>query len=477
MRIAIVVVALSALGCQGAVRTTGEPDTSTDPGADEVVSDGACTTAEDCDDSDPCTEDECDSGDCSHTAWEPDVDGDGYVDAACGGDDCDDAHASAHPGADEVCNDGIDNDCDGHVDGPAVLPSDVQLTETDSAVLDHAMSIVWAGDQFGLAWVDDRDGNNEIYLGRVSPAAEELGAETRETDAAGDSFDPSIAWSGSEFGLAWYDTRDGSEEIYFARIDGASAKIGADVRVTNASGVSAHPSLVWSGSEYGLAWDDQRDGNAEIYFVRMSAGGAASGAEVRVTDATGVSSRPSLQWTGSRYCMAWGDERETTGRIYFVCLDPSGVPVGAEAPVTGATGSAADPSLAWTGTGFGVAWADYRSINNDIYFALLGPDGAMVGTEVRITTDDQTDVEPFIAWKGDEFGIVWTNWGGYSDCYYGRISASGVLEEADLAVPDGTASSSYNPTLAWSGEEFGMGLMEYRDFVFNVFFNRIGFCE
>jgi len=42
----------------------------------------------------------------------PDVDGDGYLDAACGGDDCDDADAAIHPAAEELCDGGVDNDCD-----------------------------------------------------------------------------------------------------------------------------------------------------------------------------------------------------------------------------------------------------------------------------------------------------------------------------------------------------------------------------
>ena len=41
----------------------------------------------------------------------PDSDGDGHADAACGGDDCDDADPSRYPGATEVC-DLDDEDCD-----------------------------------------------------------------------------------------------------------------------------------------------------------------------------------------------------------------------------------------------------------------------------------------------------------------------------------------------------------------------------
>jgi hypothetical protein len=55
-----------------------------------------------------------------------DADGDGYED----GQDCDDLDAAIHPAATEVC-DGVDNDCDGVVDGPDAVDASTWYADTD----------------------------------------------------------------------------------------------------------------------------------------------------------------------------------------------------------------------------------------------------------------------------------------------------------------------------------------------------------
>jgi hypothetical protein len=71
-----------------------------------------------CSDGDPCTIGRCDPAlGCSFVPR--DLDGDGYVDVRCGGDDCDDdpvGGEARHPGAVEVCDNLVDDDCDGITD-------------------------------------------------------------------------------------------------------------------------------------------------------------------------------------------------------------------------------------------------------------------------------------------------------------------------------------------------------------------------
>jgi len=71
-----------------------------------------------CNDGDPCTVGSCDPEEgCSFTLR--DLDGDGFADARCGGLDCDDSPTTgpdANPGAPEICDNGVDDNCDRIVD-------------------------------------------------------------------------------------------------------------------------------------------------------------------------------------------------------------------------------------------------------------------------------------------------------------------------------------------------------------------------
>ncbi len=106
-----------------------------DPEADPVIScapvDGHSLLPLDCDDANgdlyPAKAELCNGRDdnCDGVAGfvitpgdTEDDDRDGYADATCGGDDCDDEDPYNHPGGIELC-DGLDNDCDGMADEAA----------------------------------------------------------------------------------------------------------------------------------------------------------------------------------------------------------------------------------------------------------------------------------------------------------------------------------------------------------------------
>ncbi len=117
-----------------------------------------------------------------------DLDGDGYTDCDCGGDDCDDSNPDIHPGAEEICGNGIDEDCDLGCDGND-LPCEC-LTDVDE---DGHISEVECG---GGDCCDD--GSETDVLGcdpttapGINPAATEICGNGIDEDC--DGVDPPCA--------------------------------------------------------------------------------------------------------------------------------------------------------------------------------------------------------------------------------------------------------------------------------------------
>jgi hypothetical protein len=408
-----------------------------------------------------------------------DDDSDGYYyEEGCWTDrDCNDANPNINPGAEEICN-GYDDDCDASIDevcdticdNPEKWGSENRVTYDPGQSEDN--SLVWTGSEYGVVWDDDRDKNLEIYFARLDSSGDKIASDYRVTHYALHSYNPSLVWTGIEYGISWFDERDGNWEIYFARLNSLGSKIGLDIRVTNNSSSSEFPSLAWTGIQYGVSWQDDRDGNDEIYFTRLDSSGSKIGSDIRVTsDDDSSSGGPSLVWTGSEYGIAWQDTRHgPASEIYFTRLDSSGEKLGSDIRISYSVNSSGSSSLVWTGSEFGVSWSD-SGPPTEIYFARLDSTGSKQGSDVYVNDGSVYS----LTWNGSEYGIAYEYQSG-SEIYISRLDASGIKLGSDLRLTYDSAESDH-ASLAWTGNEYGVSWDDWRDGNEEIYFVRMRCCD
>jgi len=176
-----------------------------------------------------------------------------------------------------------------HNEGGELIGEVVNLKDSMGGPPNSTM--VLAGEEFGVVWYTSEDNNQSsredveaLYFGRLSSEGDRIGdpimigtASDVDIDGRSSSFTgpPIIAWTGSEYGVAWVDEKEGVQVINFTRLDASGNRIDDVIPVVqnnrddDSGPVSIGLLLVWNGKDYGLFWQESREGGWKLCFARL----------------------------------------------------------------------------------------------------------------------------------------------------------------------------------------------------------------
>jgi hypothetical protein len=178
-------------------------------------------------------------------------------------------------------------------------------------------AIAWSGSRFGLAWRDHRLGNHDVYFATLESDGTRVGTNAVLTDTSGWGHSPDIVWASSKWAVSWQDDRHGYLwEIYLGFVDASGSPIGSGVRATFDPADSTLPSLAWSGSEIGIHWADSRAADWCSFFALHDADGAKEGSDLQLTPSGADTNAQSIDWSGSAFGLTWYDDRTDYEGIY-----------------------------------------------------------------------------------------------------------------------------------------------------------------
>jgi len=337
-----------------------------------------------------------------------------------------------------------------------------------SVNMQYGSSVAYDGNNYLVAWTDNRNRAEAIIAARVSPGGANLDPAGIPTCTLGFHREYcSVAFDGTNYLVAWADgRRNDSADIYAARVTkGGSVLDPQGIPLVVGGNNHIFPTAAFNGTNYLLVWDDITDsGMCTIRCARVSPAG-------RVLDTAGVTIcsawsawMPVVTANGANWLVAWHDWRsESNPGVYAArvtssgqVLDSGGFAVGTADEGEGCA------TLASDGTDYLILWGRADESMLDVRGARISTTGVLLDSFMVQPAVDSFGAPPSAGFDGTNYGVVWvdSSWGSTWGICGARIRPSGeVIDVTPLA--SSLAWHTYLPMVSMAPGAGGQALCAY----------------
>ncbi len=305
-------------------------------------------------------------------------------------------------------------------------------TNYSAASNNNAWCIAASGDTVHVVWIDAVYGGtySAIYYKRSTDGGNSWGTNFLLAGGPDAPYNPSIAVSGPVVHVVWNESPGYQlDDIYYRRSPDGGNSWESDIPIKS-NGESIYPSVSTSGTVVIVAWsEDAGNNNYEIYSRNSTTGGVSWGAIIQLTNAPYASANPCSAVSGLIVNTVWFDERDAAGpesEIYLKRSTTGGNSWGADIRLTNTTGLSFYPSIAAVGSTIHLVWEDRRNgINSpDIYYKRSTNGGLNWGTDIRLTASGNAQ-KPSISVYGSDVHIVFEDSPNFNTDVYHIYSVNG----------------------------------------------------
>lgn len=118
--------------------------------------------------------------------------------------------------------------------------------------------------------------------------------------------------------IVWQDNATGSYKIYYEKIKGGSSSApNGSIMLSNGSGDAINPAIAIDNNILHIVWQDNRNGNWEIYYEKMTSNGVILEDNYRITNTAGDSINPDISARNGTVFITWVEEGSGKYSIYY----------------------------------------------------------------------------------------------------------------------------------------------------------------
>lgn len=176
-------------------------------------------------------------------------------------------------------------DASGAIAGPSGAWHDLPLvTGTGNQLFPD---VAWSGDndRYVAVCEDGALTPQAIVSVRINPGTAAISTPASLGFPAA-AFVPTLVGDGYNFGLVFLDNRNGCTDLWFVRLAASGSKLTTEKKINSVSCSNQvyEPYVGWTGTEYGVFWNDSAGDGNEAWYQRVLADGTLAGGNVQATD-------------------------------------------------------------------------------------------------------------------------------------------------------------------------------------------------
>jgi len=352
-------------------------------------------------------------------------------------------------------------DTDGNLVGATSFP-----ISSDESIY---AAVAWTGDSFLAGW-SSLGASPGVHVAIIDATGTVVPGSERQVSVSGSAFKPRIAANATQSLIAWEEENDipgntfGATKIRAARIahDGTVLDPVALVPDTNTDSED-HAGVASDGQNFLLTWHRSSSTAAPstIEGAVIGADGTFVAPELSISRSSGETELPSLAFDGTRYLVAWQDERDVAA-AFGTAVSTTGTVLGDSDTRLGSLPiqpTSDRTALAWNGADFLLAYLGARDVSNGPFIS--GMSGSLIAPDLSIAADSlsfanlpNSQVPSAAAWNGQNYLVTWIddrNLAFDQDTARGVLISSGgqVLDPAGIAVSGTT--NAFSQSVASNG--------------------------
>lgn len=330
-----------------------------------------------------------------------------------------------------------------------------QLVSTPST-FSQQPSIAFDGEDYLVAWNEYDGSNYEIRAAQVNGAGtivQPIGFLSTQGDNRDDQR-PAVAWNGNRFLVTWEHTfATGDIDVYGRIVNRAGFPIGSVISVVAPVGNQTFPSVTAVGATFFVVWSDDRTGAGDIRGARVTNAGAVLDAAPGITVASAASAetQPDIAATSGALLVSYQYLAAANPDVYAQRTNLSLQPIGTAIPLATTAAPEQDAKVASDGSGYLVVWDG----TSDIQGRRVLTDGSLPDAAlIPISTAPDNQALPDVAFNG-AYLVAWKdNRNFWNEIWAARVASDGTVQDPsgfrifDQATNQGTAAIQNPPSVA-----------------------------